>query len=126
MTKQTLLKLKSSLEKDSIESWLIRFVCKQHGCHVFDLLFDIANHGCSSGAVSELIYTRDCLKFYDRYEEKIWEKVLGFCEETGLTLGQFIDTCNSPITDEYSFKVTLCWFAVEQAAHHLSCQFLPY
>lgn len=107
-------------------AWLIRFVCKQQGCHIFDLLFDIASHGCSSGAVSELIYTRDCLTFYDRYEEKIWEMVMSFCDDTGLTLGQFIDTCNSPITDEYSFKVTLTWFAVEQAADRLACQCLPY
>lgn len=51
---------------------------------------------------------------------------MSFCDDTGLTLGQFIDTCNSPITDEYSFKVTLTWFAVEQAADRLACQCLPY
>lgn len=103
----------------SIEYWLIRFVCRGRGYSPQGQLEDIVHHGCSSGCVGELIYTCDCLKFYQKYEDKIWELVYEFRQDTGQTLGQFIDSFSSVIEDEDSLKVSLGWFAIEQTAFRI-------
>ena len=127
MTKRSLKTLlKTDFNKPSLESWLIKNVCQRVGCNAFDALDDISTHGCESGCVSELIYTTDCLRFYRRFETHIWERVHEFLENTGQTLGQFLDSFSSKIEDETSFKIKLTWFAVEETAHQLVCRFLPY
>lgn len=87
-----------------------------------DQLQDIVNHGCSSGCVGEVIYTYDCIKFYNKYEDAIWEIVDDFRNNTGQTLGEFIDSFNFTIEDQDRLKVCLCWFAVEQVAYQLLSQ----
>ena len=39
------------------------------------LIKDVADHGCSGGTISELIYYEDCNKFYDKHHEEIWDEV---------------------------------------------------
>jgi len=123
-TLQTLMKPK--YDKVSLEAWVIRCVRTQKDTDIFNLLFEIAAHGGSSGAVPALISHADILSFYRRYNEKIWECVYDFCQKSGLTLGQFLDTSVSPIQDEVSFRTALSWFAIEKTAHKLCCLFLPY
>lgn len=127
MTKQSLKSLlKTTLPKSSLDAWLVRNVCNRTGQAAFDSLHDIAKHGCESGCVSELIYTSDCLKFYEKFEDKIWNVVEDHRQNTGQTLGQFLDSFSSPIEDEVTLKVKLSWFAVEESAHKLVCRSLPY
>ncbi len=109
----------------SLEAWLIRRLCEECGTLIESRLNDIVNHGCVSGCVSELIYTSDCLKFYGKYEEKIWELVEDFLENTGETLGQFLDAFRTTVDDPHSFKTMFAWFAVEETAHRLIAQFSP-
>lgn len=109
--------------KRSLENWLIRFACRDRGYSPQGKLEDITNHGCISGCVGELIYTFDCIKFYAKYEEQIWELVYEFRESTGQTLGQFLDSFNHSIEDNDNLKVYLSWFAIEQTAYKLLSEF---
>jgi hypothetical protein len=127
MTKQQLKQLiKTDIHTRSLDAWLIRNVCNHVGCPPFDSLDDITRHGCESGCVPELIYTTDCLHFYQRFEANIWDIIRTFLEDTGQSLGQFLDGFSSDIQDEITFKVKLTWFAVEETAHKLACRLLPY
>ena len=125
MTKQALKNLiKTQFKPNSLEAWLVRLVCNDKGCSASSRLNDIVQHGCISGCVSELIYYNDCLKFYTRFEEQIWERVNDFRESTGFTMGQFLDGFNTALDDVLVFKTYLAWFAVEHTAHHLLAQCL--
>ena len=127
LTKKTLKTfIQTDCSNTSIEAWLVRWICRESGCPASSILWDISQHGCSSGRVSELIYTSDCIRFYNHYEEKIWDMVRDFLDNTGQTIGQFFDSFSSSVDDENVFKVNLVWFSIEQAAHRLMCQFLPY
>lgn len=112
--------------KHSVMGWLVRKLCQLRGIHPRDFLHDITQHGCSSGIISELIYTQDCVAFYATFESQIWDQIMEDMDTTGQTLGQFLDAFSIPITDESSLKVALSWFAVEKAAHRVMCHFLPY
>ena len=106
--------------KQSLEAWLVRYVCADRGYSPEGQLKDIATHGCVSGCVGELIYHTDIRRFYQKYETQIWELVADFLESTGETLGQFIDNFRQNIEDETGLKVWLTWFAIE----HLAFKFL--
>jgi hypothetical protein len=103
----------------SVDAWLIRTVCADTGYSLEESLRDISAHGCGSGCVSGLIYNNDCLRFYSKYEKSIWDAVEDFMDNTGQTLGQFLDSFSSKITDETTLKVWLAWFAVEETAFRL-------
>ena len=107
----------------SVEAWLIHLICGETGTVVSDRLRDISTHGCISGTIGELVYTSDCLRFYAKYEEKIWESVSHFLEMTGQTLGQFLDSFAVEVGDYYTLKVKLAWFAVEESAYRLLNRF---
>jgi len=81
------------------------------------LLRDVAVFGCASGAVSELIYTEECVAFYDRFEADIWQIVTDYIHSMGLSLGEFLNSLN--IKDGVSFKVKLAWFSVDYSAYRL-------
>ena len=111
--------------RKSIEGWLIRRLCKERGTEIESRLNDIVTHGCSSGCVSEVIYDSDCFKFYAKYSGKIWSLVMDALENTGQTLGQFLDSLNAPVEDRSSFKRILVWFAIEETAHRLISELTP-
>ncbi|PZM81816.1 MAG: hypothetical protein DKM50_05400 [Candidatus Margulisiibacteriota bacterium] len=98
-------------------------VCNRTGYSINGQLQDIINHGCVSGCVGEVVYTSDCLSLYRKYEKSIWDMVEEFRNNTGQTLGQFIDSFCSAIEDEDTLKVYLCWFAVEQMAGQILSHF---
>jgi len=105
--------------KRSLENWLIRFVCNEQGCPPQGKLTDIITSGCISGCVGSLIYISDCIKFYTKYEEQIWNLICEVRENTGQTLGQFLDSFSCSLEDNDSLKVYLSWFAIEQTAYKL-------
>jgi len=84
-----------------------------------DRLSDLSRHGCGSGIVSELIYTQDCVRFYDQFEASILEIVDEFLESTGETFGELINHLNPEVFDLVSLKNALAWFAVEETAYRL-------
>jgi len=102
--------------KKTLEAWLIRFICQDYGYEPASKLKDITHHGCSSGCVGELIYTYDCRRFYDHFEKQIWDVIEEFRDNTGQTLGQFIDSFRDAIENEDTLKTYLSWFAIEETA----------
>lgn len=97
--------------RHSILGWLVRYLC-QHDGDLADHLNDITHHGCVSGVIGALIYNRECLAFYNRFEEELWTTVFDNVKNTGGSIGQCMDGFNLTIRDEVSFKVALVWFAV--------------
>ena len=106
--------------KQSLLYWLIQYMSKK-AKHVdpASQLNDIVHHGCISGCIGEVVYTRDCVAFYQHFEAQIWELVFEFRQETGQTLGQFLDGFRADFEDEDTLKVYLGWFAIEQTAFRL-------
>ncbi len=114
-------KLPNQIERNqSLENWLIKTICQRTGYTAEGQLKDIVTHGCISGCLDELVYYSDCITFYNKYEKQIWEIISNFIQETGQSLGQFIDSFRLQIEDETNFKVYLSWFVVE----HLSFQLM--
>ncbi len=113
----------SSKHKNSLEAWLICYLCKNTGYDIRSHLKDIATHGCVSGCVSELIYNTDIICFYKKYEPQIWAMVSEYTQSTGQSLGQFLDSFKSVMEDEIDFKIALSWFAVEALAYRFLEQF---
>jgi hypothetical protein len=119
MTKKSLKVLLKTCDRNSIKAWVIRWVCGSVGAAPTDLLSDLCHHGCASGMVSDLIYTHDCVRFYDRFESDILEIVDEFLDDTGSTFGEFITHLQPEVFDLVSLKNALAWFAVEHIAYEL-------
>lgn len=58
---------------------------------------DVAEHGINSGAIGELIYTKDILNFFDQYEDDIEAVILDHVE--GLTGDKFYDLTNMELLE---------------------------
>jgi len=102
-----------------IERWLLSYASfyENEGYQLNKFLSDIVQHGCASGIISSLIYTHECISFYDQFEADIWELVSDHLNCSGITFGQFIDSFNDIEADcVESFKNMLAWFAVEAVA----------
>ncbi|NBV83815.1 hypothetical protein EBR57_06825 [bacterium] len=119
VTKKSLKGMIKTCGRRSVKAWVIRWVCESVGVTPTDRLSDLSRHGCGSGIVSELIYTNDCVRFYDRFEASILEIVDEFLDSTGETFCEFIAHLRPEITDLSSLKTTLAWFAVEETAYRL-------
>jgi hypothetical protein len=119
MTKKSLRSLLKQYPSNSVKAWTIRWVCGSVGVTPTDRLSELSHHGCISGIISELIYTQDCVRFYDRFEASILEIVDDFLESTGETFGEFINHLRPEVFDLVSLKNALAWFAVEETAYRL-------
>lgn len=102
---------------DDIKAWLLKNLPTDDEGYFYELLEDIATHGCSGGTVSELIYTEDCLGFYDEFESQIWGIMSQCIEDYGITLGHFLDSLEIGCFED--IKVKLSWFSVEYCAKKL-------
>lgn len=102
--------------RQSVDAWLVRYLCGLAGGEVEINLKDISLHGCISGAVGPLIYYTDCIAFYDTFSASIWEKIEEFLDTTGQSLGDFLNGFSTPLDSEVHFKTSLAWFAVEASA----------
>ncbi len=119
MTKNKLNTLLKKCDPKSVRAWVIKWACGSVGYNPIDLLSDLSQHGCASGIVSELIYTHDCVNFYTRFEADIWDIIAQFLDNTGETIGEFIDHLRPEVLDLDGLKTTLVWFAVEETAAQL-------
>ena len=59
---------------------------------------DVAEYGLESGAIGELIYTKDVVNFFDQYEDDIEAVILDFVE--GLSGDTFYDLINTELLEE--------------------------
>ena len=58
---------------------------------------DVATYGVESGAIGELIYTKDVVNFFNRYEDDIEAVILDFVE--GLSGDTFYDLINTELLE---------------------------
>ena len=58
---------------------------------------DVATYGVESGAIGELIYTKDVVNFFDQYEDDIEAVILDFVE--GLSGDTFYDLTNTELLE---------------------------
>lgn len=84
-------------------------------------LSDVASHGADSGW-SGFTYTSDCVKFYNRHEEAIWEMLRDSASDMGESVPQMIAGFGrvDMADDPRSFKNLLAWFALEEVARNLT------
>jgi len=98
----------------SLQAWVIRWVCGSVGYNPIDLLTDLTHQGFISGIVSDLIYTHDCVSFYTRFEADIWDVIAQFLDNTGETIGEFIDHLRPEVLDLDGLKTTLACTPISQ------------
>ena len=84
-----------------------------------DELENIVDNGCVSGAANRHIYYVDTVKFYEEFEEQIWELINNYADAQGISCLQFIVSLNGNVTCDAHFKNLLCWFAIEDIAFKL-------
>jgi len=110
-------------DRTPIERWLLSYALsyENEGYHLNKFLSDVVTHGCASGIISSMIYTYECIDFYDRFESDIWELVVEYMDSSGMSFGDFIDSFRDMDVDGIgSFKTMLSWVAVETVAMKLS------
>jgi hypothetical protein len=85
-------------------------------------LNDVITHGCITGCVSSLIYYQDTTKFYETYNEEIWDLLAQISDELGhTTLLETIAYFHGAkdVSNDAQFKNLLSWFAYETVAQQL-------
>ena len=100
----------------NIEDWLTKTQEKS-------TIREITLHGCISGVVNELIYYSDTIKFYDYFENEIWDRLDAAATNIGASdiisfIGTYLDTKH--IGSLTQFKNALAWWAVEDTANDLA------
>ena len=96
--------------QDSILDWLLDTQDR-------DTIKDTAEHGCSGGTISELIYYADTSAFYEKYQDEIWRRLNDMaqdmdCESILHLIATFngADSVGSPA----QLKNLLAWWAAEE------------
>lgn len=108
------------LGRDELMKIIVRRV-KRHGGLDNDTLKDAGRHGADAGW-GGFTYTTDCVKFYDRNEELIWELLARTAEDMGESpLALVITFRRGDMADSLDgFKNLLAWFTLEEAGRYLS------
>ena len=97
-------------KQDSILDWLLDTQEKS-------TIKDTAEHGCSGGTISELIYYADTSAFYDKYQDEIWRRLYDMAQDMGhesilhlIATFQGADSVGSPL----QLHNLLAWWAAEE------------
>ena len=78
---------------------------------------DTAEHGCSGGTISELIYYADTSAFYEKYKEEIWQRLSDMAGDLGCdSILHLIVTFNGAkeVGSELQLRNLLAWWAAEE------------
>ena len=78
---------------------------------------DTAEHGCSGGTISELIYYADTSAFYEKYKEEIWRRLSDMADDLGCdSILHLIVTFNGSkeVGSNLQLKNLLAWWAAEE------------
>ena len=91
------------------------------------LVHDILNFGCASGVVTDLIYYKDTLNFYKKYNIEINSLLNETLKEYGLSspsslFGDKWDNTD-PMVLDISNRNLLAWFGFEKALEIISTKF---
>lgn len=127
MTKKKLIK---SLKLDGLTSlelnvaeWVNCCAVDYPTSGVHGVLEDLS-HGCSSGIVSHLIYTRDCVAFYQKHQQEIDALLYQALRDCDLSPSQLFERSNwddhDPMAREDNNQNILAWFGFETTASALA------
>ena len=78
---------------------------------------DTAEHGCSGGTISELIYYADTSAFYEKYQDEIWRRLGDMADDLGEdSILHLIATFNGAkdVGSPLQLKNLLAWWAAEE------------
>ena len=97
-------------KQDSILDWLLETQDKS-------TIKDTAEHGCSGGTISELIYYADTSAFYEKYCDEIWRRLNDMAQDMDCeSILHLITTFNgvSNVGSPLQLKNLLAWWAAEE------------
>jgi hypothetical protein len=110
----------SDLERDVL-AW-INEKAADHNDGAAGVLKDLAHGGCSSGMVNSLVYTADCVAFYQKHMKEIDAMAYAMLSDTGLSpdkaFTQWDET--DPFAREDGNQNVLAWFGFEETASNLA------
>lgn len=81
-------------------------------------MLDLMQHGCVSGMISEMIYYRDTVAFFDKYSEFIEDMLMEYGMDEKLE--KFLDLKWDESDDADYEKNWFAWFAFESVAYDLA------
>jgi hypothetical protein len=84
---------------------------------------DLEYGGCQSGMVSQLIYYKDTLSFYKKYQEEINELLVDALDNTGSSVNElFGDKWDKtdPLARDTNNRNLLAWFGFEETAYRIA------
>ena len=102
-------------EQDSILDWLLETQEKS-------TIKDTAQHGCSGGTISELIYYADTSAFYNKYKEEIWQRLSDMADDLGCeSILHLIVTFNGSkeVGSNLQLQNLLAWWAAEDVCREI-------
>lgn len=85
-------------------------------------LVDVRDHGADSG-FSGFIYTAECVRFYNRHEDAIWQLLRSNADDMGYDSATALIATfkrKDMLDDPDQFKNLLAWFALEEVARGLT------
>ena len=101
--------------QDSILDWLL-------DTQERSTIKDTAQHGCSGGTISELIYYADTSAFYDKYKEEIFERLNNMAQDMDCeSILHLIVTFNGAkeVGSHLQLKNLLAWWAAEDVCREI-------
>ncbi len=81
-----------------------------------NFITEVAEHGCISGIVSELIYYNDTSKFYSENEELIWVILFDCAESMDTSILTMLHSHDKNVMRACAFKNLCVWYAVDMTA----------
>ena len=117
---------KTALERN-VQAW-INNKAQDYQTGAAGVLKDLAYGGCSSGMVSHLVYTRDCVKFYRKHKGEISALLKETCDSIGEhDLSKVFNNSRcmawddaDPLAFEDGNQNILAWFGFEETARILA------
>ena len=101
--------------QSSIKEWLLDTQDKS-------TIRDTAEHGCSGGTISELIYYADTEAFYEKYKEEIWQRLSDMADDLGCdSILHLIVTFNGSkeVGSDLQLRNLLAWWACEDVCREI-------
>lgn len=86
-------------------------------------LDDLAQNGCQSGMVSELIYYNDTVAFFRRHKKEINDLLRECLDSCGCTVDELFGNhwdSSDPLAEDTQNQNLLAWFAFEEMAQRLA------
>lgn len=87
---------------------------------------NVLYHGCQSGAVAELIYYSDTLKFYEQYRGEILALLYGYMQEIGIySPAELFKTWDSEdnLAENAHNRSLLAWYGFEETMRNIALRF---